>query len=264
MIIDFHTHIFPDHVAGKAVPHLAREGNVEPRLDGTMRSLTASMDRHDISASVACMIATRPAQFDSIFSWCRDIASERIIPFPSVHPDDPNCVKQIQAIADAGFSGIKMHPYYQNFALTDDKMTPVYAELERLGLILLMHTGFDVAFPRTRLADPEKIVTVCARFPELSLVASHLGAWELWPEVRTEITGRKIYMDTSYALNFCDRELARQIILNHPAEYVLFGSDSPWEDQAESLGQLRGLDLPPGLFSAIAGENARRLLGLDG
>jgi predicted TIM-barrel fold metal-dependent hydrolase len=46
----------------------------------------------------------------------------------------------------------------------------------------------------------------------------------------------------------------------HPAEYVLFGTDSPWDDQTVALQRLRSLDLGRELEDAILSTNASRLL----
>ena len=87
-IIDFHTHIFPDNLAGKALRSIESTGGIKPKFDGTLKGLINSMDNAGVSISVVLSIATKPKQFNSIFNWARSIYSERIIPFPSVHPDD--------------------------------------------------------------------------------------------------------------------------------------------------------------------------------
>ena len=46
------------------------------------------------------------------------------------------------------------------------------------------------------------------------------------------------------------------MILAHPAEYVLFGTDSPWTAQDKTLSLLKGLDLGPDLEKKILRENA--------
>lgn len=260
MIIDFHTHIFPDRIAARAVAGLAEAGGVRAHTDGTAAALLRSMDLSGIQASVACMIATRPEQTASIHAWCKEIRSERIIPLPSVHPRDPECLNHLRAIHKDGFKGIKLHPYYQEFSLLDPVMVPLYEAISDLGLILLMHTGFDIAFPRTRLADPAAIATVCRRYPDLLFVASHLGAWQLWDEVEEHLVGRPIYLDTSFALADAGPERARRIIEGHPQEFILFGSDSPWEDQGAAVANLTALELSPERTAAILGANARRLL----
>ena len=84
MIIDFHTHAFPDALAHRAVAQLLSEaGEVRSFLDGKVSSLIASMDANGIEASVLCSIATKPSQFEPIFRWSQQIASDRIIPLAS-------------------------------------------------------------------------------------------------------------------------------------------------------------------------------------
>ncbi|NOX26429.1 MAG: amidohydrolase [Deltaproteobacteria bacterium] len=262
MVIDFHTHIFPDKIAASAIPRLEEAGGIKAFCDGTRRGLLESMQHAGIAKSVVCTIATKPEQFETILTWADSLRSEQLIPFPSVHPAAPDCLTQIDRIKKAGFVGIKLHPYYQNFFIDDDRLMPIYERISGHGLILLMHTGFDLAFPKIRRADPAKIIKVASRFPQLKLVTSHLGAWRLWDEVLAQICGREIYMDISFALDILEPEKARTIISEHPPDYILFASDSPWTDQAATLELLAQLELEPELHAKILGGNARKLLEL--
>ncbi|MCF6291446.1 MAG: amidohydrolase family protein [Desulfobacterales bacterium] len=259
-IIDFHTHAFPDQVAAQAIPFLEKEGEITAFHDGRITSLIASMDRAGVEKSVLCSIATRPAQFDSILAWSHRIRSERIIPLPSFHPADPDCLAQIHRIKDQGFPGVKLHPYYQDFYLDEERMLPIYDKLCRENLLVVMHTGYDIAFPRTRRATPAQIIKVVARFPDLKLVTTHLGGWDIWDEVAELMIGKPVYMDISYTLDFLDREKAKKMILDHPGEYVLFGTDSPWADQRAAVRQLKELELGAELEELILRGNAERLL----
>ncbi len=260
MIIDFHTHIFPDTVAPNAIPFLEKQGDVKANLDGTKDSLLLSMEQAGIAKSVVCLIATKPSQFESIFKWSKEIASDQIIPFPSVHPADPDCLAQIEQIKKAGFSGIKMHPFYQDFIMDEKRLEPIYETLVEQQLIVLMHTGYDIAFPRHRLADPAKIIKVINQFPKLKMVTSHLGGWDIWDEVSQILIGKPIYMDLSFALESLEVHQAKEMITQHPAEYVLFGSDSPWAAQADVIELVKKLQLNPELEEKILGKNAHRLL----
>jgi predicted TIM-barrel fold metal-dependent hydrolase len=260
-IIDFHVHAFPDKVAAGAVPALAAAGKVTPCLDGRIVSLLADMDRVGIASAVLGSIATKPGQFDAILAWSQEIRSARIIPFPSFHPANPRAREQIGAIKAAGFKGIKMHPYYQNFVLDEARMYPFYEQISAAGLILVMHTGLDIGFPRERICDPPRIVRVIEQFPELKLVATHLGAWAMWDEVRDQLLGRPLYLDISFSLQFLAPAEARRMILAHPPELILFGTDSPWICQAEVLRQFRALELEPELAEKILRLNGLALLG---
>ncbi len=258
--IDFHTHIFPDSLAASTIPALEKKGNVKAALNGTLAGLTASMDRAEIEKSVVCLIATNPSQFSSILSFSDKIRSDRIVPFPSFHPRDPECLARIEQIRAEGYKGIKLHPFYQEFTIDEQRLLPVYGKISELGLILVMHTGYDIGFPDARIADPARIVNIIERFPELKLITTHLGSWRLWDEVRERLIGRPVYMDISYSLDFLPHDEARALIMDHPEEYVLFGSDSPWEDQLEAIEKLRALNVGEERERKILRDNALRLL----
>jgi len=263
MIVDSHAHAFPDALAPRALAALsAGSGGQHHHLDGTISDLRKSLQRNGIDAAVVACIATRPAQFGGILDWCREIAAPDIVPFPSVHPDDPELLPHLDAIAAGGFRGIKLHPYYQGFSLTEVRLEPLYQRCSELGLVLLCHTGFDIAYPRERFCDPVRIAAVIGRFPRLKFVATHLGAWADWDEVETHLLGRNVYLDTAFVYPFLGHDRMRGMLLRHPAEYLLFGSDTPWDDHATVLAQLRGLQLPAAHEAALLGGNAARLLGL--
>lgn len=263
-IIDFHTHVFPDELAERAMKTLLEEGrrkwDVNAYLDGRLSSLISSMDRNEIEKSIVCSIATKPSQFEPIIKWSKKIMSDRILPFPSFHPDDKEFADRILQIKDEGFKGIKFHPYYQDFVIDDERFFPVYEKICAANLIVMMHTGFDLAFDRKRIADPVRIIRILNKFPDLKLVTTHLGSWEDWDEVERHMLGKKIYMEISYSLDILEQEKARRIILNHPKEYILFGTDSPWTGQDQTLSLLKGLQLEEEREKLILRDNAVNLL----
>lgn len=206
------------------------------------------------------MIATKPSQFDPIFNWSKQISSDRIIPFPSLHPESQNAADLVRKISAEGFRGVKFHPYYQEFCIDEKRLFPIYEALQKEKLVVVMHTGFDLAFERERKCDPKKILNVLDAFPDLKLVTTHLGAWEDWEEVEKHLSGKKIYMEISFSLDCMPQETARRIIMNHPKDHILFGSDSPWADQGKAIELLKGLELGEELETRILRGNAQKLL----
>lgn len=259
-IVDFHTHAFPDEIAERAIRMLEEESGLMAHLDGTISSLLSSMDRYGIEKSVVCSIATKPSQFESVLTWCRSVGSERIIPFPSLHPDDPKGIERIAEIKAEGFKGIKLHPYYQDFHLDEERLFPLYEKICEENLIVVVHTGYDIAFPRIRRADPAKILAVMEEFPAMKLVTTHLGSWEQWEEVEERLLGKRIYMEISCSLESLKEKDARNLILNHPERFIFYGSDSPWTDQGETLALLGRLELGPERERLILRDNAMNLL----
>jgi uncharacterized protein len=263
-IIDFHTHAFPDALAHRAMKALMDEApGIKAYLDGTIASLLRSMDGAGIETSVICCIATKPAQYEPILRWCREIRSERLIPFPSVHPADPDAVEHIRQIKADGFPGVKLHPFYQDFFATEDRMRPFYEEVCRQDLLLVMHTGFDIAFPRIRRADPQTIARLHDVFPDLRLVATHLGAWQQWDEVPSCLLGKPILIELSLAPDELREDRLRDLLMGHPPDFLLFGTDSPWSDQRGTVSRLKKLGLPRDRLTRILCGNAARLLRLQ-
>ena len=262
MIIDFHTHAFEDTLAAKAIPFLENEGNIKAFTDGRAASLVASMDRAGIARSVVCPIATKPSHFDGIRTWARTLraAQPRLEMLLSVHPDDPDALAHIDETAAEGFKGVKFHPYYQRFTLDDPRLFPLYERLAEHGLFAIFHCGFDVAYPPDRICDPVRVRRVIDALPGFQLVATHLGGWHDWENARRHLIGQPVYIETSYALYELPPAEARAMILDHPADRVLFGTDSPWADQAEELARWRALELPEDRLTAALGGNAARLL----
>ncbi len=272
MRIDFHTHAFAETIAAKAMATLEAElpPGVKAFFDGRLGTLVGQLAEHDIDAAVLCSIATRPNQFEPIMRWSRDIrngvfgaeAARRIVPFLSVHPADPEARKHIAQAAAAGFLGLKIHPYYQQFVL-DAPETLDYLRCARdNNLIVVSHTGFDIAFPRERICDPARIARVVGTLPDLRFVATHLGAWEDWDEAERHLIGLPLYIEISYAFDYLADERIRSMLLRHPAERLLFGSDWPWNSHAAALPRVAALGLEPSRLAALMGGNAARLLGL--
>ena len=89
-IIDAHAHAFPDAIAAHALSAVRDHGRwhkITNHHDGTLAGLLASMDRAKIHRAVLCSVATKPTQVEKITDWSVAIASDRIIPFASVHSD---------------------------------------------------------------------------------------------------------------------------------------------------------------------------------
>lgn len=259
-IIDFHTHAFPDEIAERAIKKLQEKSFIKAYLNGTIDDLLRSMDKNQISKSVVCNIATKPEQFNSIIKWSDKIRSERIIPLPSVHPEDREIKAHIKLIKKSGFIGIKMHPFYQNFSIDDEKIYPIYEAVIENDLLIVMHTGYDISFPKWDIASPQRIINVLNKFPELKFIATHLGAWKDWDKVEQLMIGKNIFMETSFSFGWIPEEKIKELILKHPSDYILFGSDSPWADQGKEIENLKKLGLPKELMEKIFYLNAEKLL----
>jgi hypothetical protein len=131
------------------------------------------------------------------------------------------------------------------------------------GLVVLCHAGYDLSFERSDVASPRRLRRLHEAAPDLRLIAAHLGGWEDWDEARTHLAGRPVYLETSYTLGRCREDLLAEVLSVHPPEYLLFGTDAPWRDQAADVARVAALPVSDDLKRRILSENGHRLLGLD-
>ena len=264
-IFDVHTHAFPDKVAASAIPKLAAGAvwfKVTASHDGTVGGLLASMDRAGIRKAVICSIATRPEQVPKITDWSASIASERIVPFASIHPDYPEPEAEIERIVRAGLRGLKFHPHYMKCPLDDPRAVRIARAAAAAGLAMAFHTGYDLAFAKDDLAGPERVLRLHEAVPTLRLMAAHCGGWERWPEVLRVLAGRPIYIETSFSLGRCPPDVFMEILERHAPGHLLFGTDSPWTAQEDEVRKFLALPIAEDLRRRILWDNAHRFVGL--
>jgi predicted TIM-barrel fold metal-dependent hydrolase len=68
-------------------------------------------------------------------------------------------------------------------------------------------------------------------------------------------------MELSFTFGYLGHDEIRDMLLSHPSDRLLFGTDSPWTGQQETLDAVRALRLGEALERRILSENAQRLLG---
>ncbi len=262
MIIDFHTHCFPEDMAYKVVPVLADMAGIKPCLTGTIDELKESMVKAGIDCCVLQNIATRPQQTKTINSWAAQVQDDMIISFGSLHPDYTDWEEELERIEGLGIKGLKFHPDYQKFVIDDEKMYKIYEKIFSLDLIILFHAGLDIGLEPPYHCTPDRLLKVINLFPEGKIIAAHMGSYAYWKQVEELLAGKNIFFDTSYSYNDLGKEKMSRLIELHGADKVIFGTDSPWTDQSKELQNFNSLDLTPEEKHKILGDNALKLLNL--
>ena len=267
-LIDFHTHVFPDRIAEATVRALGKAGGISPAGGtGTLDDLEEVAKRAGVSLAVNLPIATRPEQAASINRFARSINERggRVVSFGAIHPDADEPERELEALAEAGFRGIKLHPDYQGHYADDPAVIRVTREAKRLGLHVVFHGGVDIAFPNDVHATPARFSRLLSALGEGDgrVIVAHVGGYGLWDEVERILVGRDVFFDLSYGIDHLPQEQLYRIITRHGADRILFGSDYPWRDPADIDRTLAELPLSDKQFAAVRFGNARRLLGLS-
>ncbi|HAN20737.1 MAG TPA: amidohydrolase [Clostridiales bacterium] len=266
MIIDFHTHIFPDNLAEKALSKLSAIGGIPYCNNGTADCLIKDMKLNHIDYSVVLNVATNPNQVDNVNNFALYIKEkyDNLIPFGSIHPKSV-CVRDIvKSLKNNGIKGIKLHPDYVNTLVDDESLAPVFAAASEMDMLVVIHTGYDFISPDLVHASADAILRVIKRFPDLKLVCAHFGCNLFWKDVIQKLCGKNLYFDTSLA---CEKfgmtkQVAEVIINNHDDEKILFGSDLPWCEVNIVRDFILSLNLTDEQKNKIFYKNAKKLLGI--
>jgi len=263
MLIDFHTHAFPERIAARAVSGLSHgSGGMVPQTDGGAASLKAEMVCDGVDLSVVLSIATNPRQQTNVNDFAIDINQDRrFVAFGSVHPDAPNALDELERIHDAGLKGVKFHPEYQQFFADEERMKPIYRKISELGLITVFHAGHDIGFAPPYHGMPEQLLGAL-KWLDTPVVAAHWGGYGAGLEVLGRLCGENLYFDTSMAYGCIPQPVAQALLDAHGPDRLLFGSDMPWHRPQWELRLIHSLDMSDDDREKILFRNARKLLAL--
>lgn len=266
MVVDFHTHIFPEKIAAGTIAKLENIAHVSAFTDGREESLVASMKEAGVDLSVVLPVVTRPEQFGTVNEFAAQLNEKyqdkphRLLSFGGIHPDTLDFKRELRVIKNLGLKGIKLHPDYQNTYFDDIKYMRILDYASELGLVSVVHAGVDIGYPNHIRCTVKRIRRVIDEVAPEKMVLAHYGAFGLWDEVEQLVAGDNVYFDTAYTLGFIGEEQFHRILNKHGADKILFATDSPWSGQKESLDSLKQIVIQKQDLADILGNNAKKIL----
>ncbi len=282
MIIDFHTHIFPESISKRVLEKLGKAAGVLPATNGATSGLAASMKEAGVTYSVNLPVMTSIEQVSSVnanlVSEKDTLLADGILTFGGMHPDYENYTDELHHLANAGIKGIKLHPAYQRVDLNDIRMKRIIACASELGLITLIHAGIDIGLYDHNYSSVAQILTVIKEVQPEKFVLAHMGNWACWDEVESDLAGAPVFLDTAFSIGPLDAypdvpagpysrvvledKAFLRIARKHGTKRILFATDSPWQPQKRYVERFAGIGLTEEEQKQILGENAEKLLGL--
>lgn len=264
MVIDFHTHAFPDAIAKRAIEGLVKSsgGLYLPCSDGTVAGLLSNTESFGVDISVLQPVITKASQTKTLNEWARSICSDKLISFGGIYPHTEDYRADIDFVCSLGLKGLKFHAEYQNFTVDSPEMLKIYDYAFEKGLIVLHHAGFDPAYQPPFRSDPKRFARIVKEMRGGTLVCAHLGGQKQWDDVERYLVGTDVYLDTSMGFGYYSAEQFLRIVENHGADKILFGSDSPWSRADEEIAAIRSLPVSDADKEKILSGNAKKLLGL--
>lgn len=263
MVIDFHTHIFPDKIAARSIEALENASGITAATDGTLKGLLDSMEKNKVDISVILPVVTKPSQFDTVNQFAAEVNQKykgKLISFGGIHPDSEDYKAELDRIKELGLPGIKLHPDYQRVMIDDERNMRIIEYADSLGLMIMVHAGIDIGLPDPVHCPPDRAAKVIDALEPDKLILAHLGGWKQWEEVYDLLAGEHVYFDTSFTFDYIEQDMFLRILQKHGHEKVLFATDSPWSDAAKAVDVVRNMPLGQKVIEDILSGNAKKLL----
>ena len=267
MVIDFHTHIFPDKIAKSTIDALANKAENKPYTDGTVQGMVDAMLRADADICVTLPVLTKATQFDSVTKFAilvneRFSAQEKkLISFGGMHPSCEDIDGKMQYLKSMGIKGVKIHPDYQGTFIDDKGYIEILKCAKKYDMVVVTHSGIDDGYKGEPVrCPPERVLKVIEEVNHDKFVLAHYGGHKQWEEVYELLAGKNVYFDTAYTLHEISEELFKKILSKHGEDKVLFATDCPWRDIKDDLQILKSFSLSESTLNKILYKNALNLL----
>ncbi len=277
--IDAHTHLFaPGQLLGRQQiaegDRTFREMYADPEAKMVVaRQLLEALDEAELEAAVVAGFAFTHEpdlleQNEYVIEAGR-VSGGRLIPLATVNPALPGWERVANHAIGRGARGFgELRPHNQGWDPLGDQARRLCSLARDAKLVLLWHCSEPVGhdYPgKVGGISPAELVTLASEFPDVPMIAAHLGAGAAFylqmPEVRAAIDS--VYFDTAASsLLYDEKSVARLVDLAGP-ERVLFGSDYPLLSPRRQIQRLAA-QLPGPVLEVVCGGNARRLFSENG
>ncbi len=168
-----------------------------------------------------------------------------------------------RCVRDLGFKGIRIVPWLWNLPPNDRRYYPIYAECAQLGVPFCLQTGHTGPMQPSEPGRPIPYLDeVALEFPELTIVAGHIGYPWTAEMISLATKYENVYIDSSaYTARRYPKEFV-DYLRGRGRKKVMFGTNYPMLTPAKCLEDLGALGLDEEAKSMFLHENAVRVFGL--
>jgi uncharacterized protein len=277
MIIDAHTHIFPDQVINNREAFI----DIEPAFNELYKNpkskmsaaedIIRDMDRCGIDKSIVLNFSWQSAGIcvdtNNYIIESVNKYKDKFIGFGMILLDNLDfSIYEINRCADSGLKGIGEIKPSLDMLSNLNKIKPIVDELIKRNMVLLIHTSEPVGhqYPGKGSLTPEVIYRFIISFPELKMICAHWGGglpfYTLMPEVRQAINN--VYFDTAASPFLYNPEIYRLMNYLSIEDKIIFGSDYPLMSPSRLIKEIDGLKLDKRYQNKLFEKNIRQLLDI--
>ena len=226
----------------------------------------AAMDQGKVDKSLICAWQAPRIDLisnDEVAEFVRQ-APDRLVGVGSVDISKPMAaVREIRrCVEELGFKAIRVLPWLCELPPTDRRFYPVYTACCELDIPFCTQIGHTGPLMSSEVGRPIYLDQVALDFPELKIVAGHIGY--PWTEEAIAVVTKheNVFIDTSaYTVNRYPRELV-EFMRGHGSKKVLFGTNYPMITPAKALAGIESLGLSETGKADFLSGNAKRIFKL--
>lgn len=277
MIIDFHTHIFPDEMIEKRENFFHNEPAFKLLYDSpkskmvNAEDLIRAMDEDRVDKSVVFGFPWISSDFYRKNNDCVAEAAQRypdrLIGMGCFDLNGKGVEEETQRCLDAGLKGIGELAFYESGIDSEalKKMEPVMSLCAEKKFPVLIHTNEPVGhmYPGKTPVTLAQIYNLAAAYPDNRIVLAHWGGgiffFNLLKKEARDIL-KNVYYDTAASPYLYEPSIYRMAIPLAGEDKVLFGSDYPLIKPARYYKDIEAAGISDESKACFLGKNAEKLL----
>ncbi len=263
-------HPTPRHLADPIFDSLRRwaknDERLGPQAELPVSTTLAAMDAGGVStALISAWCAPKNVMIsnDEVASFVAQ-SNGRLKGVGSVDISRPmEAVAEIRrCVRDLGFKAIRVLPWLWDAPPTDRRFYPVYVVCCELEIPFCTQIGHTGPLMPSEVGRPIYLDQVALDFPELTIVAGHIGYPWTDEAIAVATKHERVFIDTSaYTVRRYPLQLV-DYMKNRGREKVLFGTNYPMILPERALVGLEDLALPEDVAALFLAGNARRVFDL--
>lgn len=238
----------------------------------TPKGLVRLMDRAGISLAV---VSSSSVLYRNSHEGNLELAEEikpyrdRLIPFAVINPSYAGWREDLEeCVGSLGMKGLRLHPNYHDYKLTDDCASKLIREAANRGLPISIAIRMEderqhhwlVKVPPVSIYETAEIIN---RFPEATFILAYIHGSEAEMLLNACPKRENFYIElTSHYLSGAYPNQLQSLVDRIGVERILFGSGIPLKYPESALMKIECLEVSEEDKEKILHKNAERILSL--
>lgn len=239
VVIDAHCHLGRGLTCTQSEDDLLREMDA----NGVARAVIVPVDRY--------LAVDNAEGNDQILSAVRSHPG-RFVPFTTANPWFGDRARaELKRTFAAGAAGVKFHPGFQGFTLSDDVVLPLIELAVEHRKPMFFHAGTPIS------SMPYQLTELAMKYPEGIFIMGHMAYSDFWYEVSASaLCVNNLYLETSHHVPGFVRVVAERVGFDK----ILFGSDSPYGSMEVEIEKIKTVFPSEANRAEIFSANISRIL----